>query len=83
MQSFHLKKAHLFQETLRQDSLPLVLKKQVILKELHENGVFLEELAEEVGKDYEPFDLICHVAFGQPPLTRRERADQMRLFSDL
>ena len=35
-------------------------------------------LAEEVGKDLDPFDLICHVAFDQPPLTRRERADNVR-----
>ena len=38
----------------------------------------LTHLAEEVGRDYDPFDLICHVAFGQPPLTRRERAEQVR-----
>ena len=27
-----------------------------------------------VGKDFDPFDLVCHVAFGRPPLTRKERA---------
>jgi type I site-specific restriction endonuclease len=31
-----------------------------------------------VGKDLDPFDLICHVAFDQPPLTRRERAENVR-----
>jgi type I restriction enzyme R subunit len=40
--------------------------------------VLLEALAEEVGKDFDPFDLVCHVAFGQPPLTRRERAENVR-----
>ena len=40
--------------------------------------MLLEPLAEEVGKDLDPFDLICHVAFDQPPLTRRERADNVR-----
>ena len=35
-------------------------------------------LAEELGKDLDPFDLICHVAFDQPPLTRRERAENVR-----
>ena len=30
------------------------------------------------GKDLDPFDLICHVAFDRPPLTRRERADNVR-----
>ena len=34
--------------------------------------------ARTVGKDLDPFDLICHVAFDQPPLTRRERADNVR-----
>ena len=31
-----------------------------------------------MGKDFGPFDLICHVAYGQPPLTRRERADNVK-----
>ena len=31
-----------------------------------------------MGKDLDPFDLICHVAFDQPPLTRRERAENVR-----
>ena len=35
-------------------------------------------MAEEIGKDLDPFDLICHVAFDQPPLTRRERAANVR-----
>lgn len=38
----------------------------------------LDPLAEEVGRDLDPFDLICHVAFDQPPLTRRERVDNVR-----
>ena len=49
-------------------------KKQAIIEELQEKGIFFEALAEEVGKDLDPFDLICHVAFGAKPLTRRERA---------
>lgn len=53
-------------------------KKKAVLEELYEQGVILEALAEEVGKDFDPFDLICHVAFDQPPLTRRERADNVR-----
>ena len=52
--------------------------KAAIIKELEQHGIFLEMLAEEVGKDFDPFDLICHVAFDQPPLTRRERADQVK-----
>ena len=53
-------------------------KKQVIIEELQEKGIFFEALAEEVGKDLDPFDLICHVAFGAKPLTRRERALNVR-----
>jgi len=49
-------------------------RKQAIVDELAKQGVFLDELADQVGKDLDPFDLICHVAFDQPPLTRRERA---------
>jgi type I restriction enzyme R subunit len=55
-----------------------VEKKQVMIAELEEQGVLLDALAEEVGKDFGPFDLICHVAFDQPPLTRRERAENVR-----
>jgi type I restriction enzyme R subunit len=53
-------------------------KKAAILQELQEHGVLLEPLAEEVGKDFDAFDLICHVAFDQPPLTRRERAENVK-----
>lgn len=53
-------------------------KKEVIMQELAEQGVLLEALAEEIGKEMDPFDLICHVAFDQPPLTRKERADNVR-----
>ena len=53
-------------------------RKQAIIEELENEGLSLDPLAEEVGKDLDPFDLICHVAFDQPPLTRRERADNVR-----
>lgn len=53
-------------------------RKAAILRELEEHGVLLEPLADEVGKDFDAFDLICHVAFDQPPLTRRERAEQVK-----
>ena len=53
-------------------------KKEELLAELAENGVLLEALKEEVGKDLDPFDLICHIAFDQPPLTRAERANNVR-----
>jgi len=53
-------------------------RKERVMEELAEEGLPLEPLMEEVGKDLDPFDLICHIAFDQPPLTRRERADQVR-----
>jgi type I restriction enzyme R subunit len=53
-------------------------RKQIILDELLEKGVILEALEEAVGRDLDPFDLICHVAFDQPPLTRRERAEGVK-----
>ena len=53
-------------------------QKAAIIEELREHGVLLEPLAEEVGKDFDTFDLICHVAFDQPPLTRRERVEKVK-----
>ena len=53
-------------------------QKGIIINELQQHGVLLEPLAEEVGKDFDAFDLICHVAFDQPPLTRRERVEKVK-----
>jgi type I restriction enzyme R subunit len=53
-------------------------KKQALVDELAEEGVFFDALAEEIGRDLDPFDLICHVAWDRPPLTRRERAERVR-----
>jgi type I restriction enzyme R subunit len=53
-------------------------RKQAIIEELEEEGLCLEPLAEEVNPELDPFDLICHVAYGRPPLTRRERAENVR-----
>ncbi len=53
-------------------------KKQAIIEELVTQGVFFDDLAEQVGRDYDPFDLVCHVAFDQSPLTRKERAERVR-----
>ena len=52
--------------------------KETLLKELAEHGVLIEALREEVGKDMDELDLICHIAYDQPPLTRKERADNVR-----
>ena len=53
-------------------------RKQAVIDELEERGVILENLADKVGQDLDPFDLILHIAYDQPPLTRRERADKVR-----
>ncbi len=53
-------------------------KKQAIIDELEEYGIVLDHLAAEVGKDYGDFDLICHIAYDQPPLTRKERANNVK-----
>jgi type I restriction enzyme, R subunit len=53
-------------------------RKEAVIEELKNEGLLLDPLAEEVGKDLDPFDLICHVAFDQPPLTRRDRVENVR-----
>ena len=53
-------------------------RKEAVIEELAEAGLLLDPLLEEVGKDLDPFDLICHIAFDQPPLTRRDRANNVR-----
>lgn len=53
-------------------------KKEVIIKELEEQGVLVEALRDAVNREVDLFDLICHVAFEQPPLTRKERANNVK-----
>jgi len=53
-------------------------KKHAIIEMLEEHGIILDNLAEEIGKEYGDFDLICHIAYDQPPLTRRERANNVK-----
>ncbi|WP_298810359.1 EcoAI/FtnUII family type I restriction enzme subunit R [uncultured Psychrobacter sp.] len=53
-------------------------RKQTIIDELANAGIIWEALQEEVGADMDPFDLICHVVYDQPPLTRRERANEVK-----
>jgi type I restriction enzyme R subunit len=53
-------------------------KKEAIIKELQEQGIMVEALYDAVDKQVDLFDLICHVAFDQPPLTRKERADNVK-----
>jgi len=55
-------------------------KKSAIVEELTAQGIILDALRAEIpnGEAMGAFDLICHVAYGQPPLTRRERADNVK-----
>jgi len=53
-------------------------RKQAIIDELEAEGLPLDPIADELGKNLDPFDLICHIAFDRPPLTRRERAENVR-----
>ncbi|MEO8210299.1 MAG: DEAD/DEAH box helicase family protein, partial [bacterium] len=52
-------------------------KKEILSEELKEQGILVEALQNAVSKDVDLFDLICHVAYDQPPLTRKERADNV------
>jgi type I restriction enzyme R subunit len=53
-------------------------RKQAIIDELANAGVIWEALEEDVSRDLDPFDLICHIAFDQPALTRKERANNVK-----
>lgn len=53
-------------------------KKQAIIDELSEKGVYFEALQKEAGKELDPFDLICHIVYDKPPLTREERAKNVK-----
>ena len=53
-------------------------KKHAIVEELEQQGVIFAALNEEIGSAFDPFDLICHVAYEQKPLTRKERAEQVK-----
>lgn len=53
-------------------------KKQAIIEELENQGLSFAELKEEIKSDLDIFDLICHIAWDAPALTRRERAENVR-----
>src|SRR5690606_37396046 len=54
-------------------------KKQAIIDELQERGVWLDAVREELGDtELDDFDLICHLAYDKPPLTKKERAEQVK-----
>jgi type I restriction enzyme R subunit len=50
-----------------------------IIQQLAERGIDFQQVAIQAGKpDADPFDLLCHLAFNEPVLTRRQRADRMK-----
>ncbi|MBK7263260.1 MAG: DEAD/DEAH box helicase family protein [Rubrivivax sp.] len=57
-------------------------RKAALLDELERQGVLVEALADELAqqglKDLDPFDLLLHIAWNMPPLTRRERAGRVK-----
>jgi type I restriction enzyme, R subunit len=53
-------------------------RKATLMDELQRQGVLLDALAAEVNPELDPFDLLLHVAYDQPPLTRRERAERLK-----
>ena len=53
-------------------------RKQAIIESLEEHGIVLANLHEDVGRDVEDFDLLAHIAYDMPPLTRRERAEKVK-----
>lgn len=53
-------------------------KKELVIGELEREGVSFSDLAEQLDTDIDPFDLICHIVYNKPPLTRAERAKNVR-----
>ena len=54
-------------------------KKQAIIEELQDDGVLLDAVREELGKtELDDFDLICHIAYDKAPLTKKERAENVK-----
>jgi len=57
-------------------------RKAALISELESQGVLIDALAEELASvgltNLDPFDLLLHVAYNQPPITRRERASRVK-----
>ena len=53
-------------------------RKNAVIGELEREGVSFADLAEQLDTDIDPFDLICHIVYNRPPLTRAERARNVR-----
>lgn len=53
-------------------------KKAALIAELRNHDIIAEELEQEIKKDLDLFDLICYVAWNRPPLTRKQRAENVK-----
>jgi type I restriction enzyme R subunit len=54
-------------------------ERAAIIEQLAERGIDFQTVAAQAGKpEADPFDLLCHLAFNAPVLTRRQRADRMK-----
>jgi type I restriction enzyme, R subunit len=53
-------------------------RKNALIEKLAEEGLPLDVIADELGLDLDPFDVICHIAFDAKPLTRKERAENVK-----
>ena len=53
-------------------------RKEAIIEELESRGVLLDALAQESGRELDPFDLVCHTAYGREPVTRQTRVQKAR-----
>jgi len=58
----------------------IIDQKRILIEELQKEGLIFEALQEQIpdGKEYDPFDLILHIAYGQKPLTRKQRAAKVQ-----
>ena len=52
--------------------------KENVIKALEEKDIYLNILEEEVGEEFDPFDLLVHVAYGKKALTRSQRARKVK-----
>ena len=57
--------------------------KQAVVDEIEDEGFPLTQVAAELDKRLDPFDVVCHFAFDASPLTRSERAQNVRAGEDL
>jgi len=53
-------------------------RKEVIIEELQKYGILVDALYDAVGRQVDLFDLICHIVYDKPPLTRKERANNVK-----